>query len=408
MKRSLQFLSLLLLSPILFQCNRSEIATPQSVDEPFAVSATEALQVAQKFTVAKNSPGGKIGSATVVGEETIYDETDQKPLFHVINQTKGFIIVSADLRTMPVLAHSNESQFDTKQMPIGVKGWFDSAKLKIKGIKKNVVHADSIIIKEWKKYLSGQLNLPLSGAKVGDSNCQEYFQYGQYMCKGTFIDQTPLLNTQWSQNYISSTSLTWASTSCGPCQRFAAGCGPVAMAQVWEFYRPDPSRPRSSDYSCTANTGGEYSLGQLMLACGNVAGSQYHFAGTCNTFTWPSDVRSGLEKLGFSSGGSSDAAYNYSTIRNELLGSHPLIFWGSTCMTCFSDYHIWVCDGLEEHNYSEFNCSTKQCDQWAYAALHMNWGWTNGGYNGWYSFGQYNPAGEDYNSNLHVISGIRS
>ncbi len=124
----------------------------------------------------------------------------------------------------------------------------------------------------------------------------------------TLTDKGPLVNTQWGQDYLSSTSLTWEPTSCRPCARFAAGCGPVAMAQIYEYYRSDPARPRTSSYSCNVSTGGEYSLGQLMLSCGNAANSQYHAFGTCNTFTWPSDVIDGLGRLGFSSGGNQSAA----------------------------------------------------------------------------------------------------
>lgn len=91
------------------------------------------------------------------------------------------------------------------------------------------------------------------------------------------------------------------------------------------------------------------------------------------------------------------------------MGNHPLIFWGSTCLLCLNDYHIWVCDGLEEHNYSEFSCETKQCNEWSYSFLHMNWGWEHDpdNFDGWYSFGAYNPDGLDYNSNLHIMNGIR-
>lgn len=404
------------LSLLLSQCDRSEIAIPQLERPLFTVSAKEAQEVAQRYTIAQHKQINKSGarvdlsnsSLAVVNEETVFDETDKKPLFHVINRAKGFVVVSADLRTMPVPAYSDESQFNTKNMPFGVKSWFDDTKVKIKDVKRKNVKADSIVIREWRKYLSGTLNLPTTvGGKVRSTNCQEWYQYGQYMCQGTFTTRGPLLTTSWGQNALSTTSLTWQYKNCDGCGRFYAGCGPVAMAQIWEYHRPNSARPRNSNYSCSASNGGEYDLGQLMLACGNAANSQYDYFGSCNTFTWPSNVSNGLSALGFSSGGSQSAGYNYSTIKNEILSNKPLIFWGSTCLTCFSNYHIWVADGLQENNYSEFSCETLQCNQWAYSYVHMNWGW-NGGYNGWYAFGQYNPAGQDYNANLNIISGIRS
>jgi hypothetical protein len=406
-------LALLGSSLLLSQCDRHEISSPQTKKVPFVVSAKEALEVAQRYIAAQDRQSGKPGaransSVAIVGEETILDDMDKEPLFHVMNRAKGFIIVSADLRTMPVLAYSDESQFDTKKMPFGVKDWFETAKSKIKDAKKSGARTDSVVIKEWRKYLSGTLNLPNSGARTAvNRNCEEWYRVGQYMCQGTFTTRGPLLNTSWGQEAISTTSLTWDYKNCDGCGRFLAGCGPVAMAQIYEYHRPDPSRPRSSNYSCSASDAGEYSLGQLMLSCGNASRANYDYFGSCNTFTWPSDVKDGFGALGFSSGGNQSAGFNYQTVKNEILNNKPLIFWGSTCLSCFSNYHIWVADGLQENNYSEYDCDTGQCSQWSYSYIHMNWGW-NGGWNGWYAFGQYNPSGQNYNANLHIISGIRS
>jgi hypothetical protein len=409
---TLNLFALLSSSLLLSQCDTTDVALPQSEEAPFAVSSKQAMEVAQRYIASLQKQqaekgGARASSVTeVVGEETIVDEVDKKPLFHVINRTKGFIIVSADLRTMPVLAYSDESHFDTGRMPFGVKDWFESAKLKIKDARTSEKTADSIVVKEWRKYLSGKLNLPASGAKVRSTNCQEWYQYGQYMCQNTSTTRGPLLNTHWGQGQISTTSLTWNYKNCDGCGRFLAGCGPVAMAQVHEYYLPNSARPRRSNSSCTATTAGEYDLSQLMLACGNAAQSRYDYLFTCNTYTRPGDVSNGFRNLGFSNGGNTNAGYDYQIIRTELSANHPLIFWGSTCLACFENYHIWVADGLQENNYSEFSCETLQCNQWAYSYVHMNWGWDEE-WDGWYAYGQYNPRGEDYNANLHIISSIR-
>ena len=89
-----------------------------------------------------------------------------------------------------------------------------------------------------------------------------------------------------------------------------------------------------------------------------------------------------------------------------MAANHPVIFEGLTYLTCLSDYQIWVCDGLQQNKYIEFNCSTKQCNEWTYTYLHMNWGWS-GSYDDWYFFSAYNSGSQDYNGNLHVITGIR-
>ncbi|RZK97157.1 MAG: hypothetical protein EOO89_33405 [Pedobacter sp.] len=186
---------------------------------------------------------------------------------------------------MPFLAFSEESRFnpDITNMPFGIKDWLENTKLKIKDVKKKNVNPDSVVIKEWRKYLSGGLNLPNKGGRVSSTSCYEWYQYGQFMYQNTSTVREPLLTTEWGQRGISSGALTWGSKNCDGCNRFV----------VWEYYRPDLSRPRTSNYSCTVSTTGESSLASLMHACGIAASSSYNYFGSCNTFTWPNDVRSG-------------------------------------------------------------------------------------------------------------------
>lgn len=93
-------------------------------------------------------------------------------------------------------------------------------------------------------------------------------------------------------------------------------------------------------------------------------------------------------------------------MRVVMLLFRPVFFCCLACLSCFEDYHIWVCEGYQENEYSEFDCATKLCKEWSFTYLRMNWGW-DGKWNDYYALGQYNPKGEDYNGNLHIITGIR-
>jgi len=59
---------------------------------------------------------------------------------------------------------------------------------------------------------------------------------------------------------------------------------------------------------CVAATAGEHSLGALLKTMGDKSKASYNYKGSCNTFTWPADVISGLKSFGFSSGGSGSEA----------------------------------------------------------------------------------------------------
>jgi hypothetical protein len=380
-----------------------EEAERLSATSPFEVSIHDAMEVAALYQPSLNdstevrSRKGSV-SEEVVDQETIVDSVDRKPLFYIIKKARGFTIVSADMHTMPVLAYSDHSDIDLRNIPNGVKLWMETAKTKIREARADTAAPHPIVAKEWQRFLSRKL-------KVTDSNCIEWYQYGQFKCKGMFITKGPLLSTSWGQTALSTTQLSTGG-DCDGCGRRLAGCGPVAMAQMQEFYHPDLSRPRFTSGKCTATTAGESDLGTLMKDMGSKSNASYNYMGSCNTFTWPNNVKSGLKSYGFSNGGSGIETYQYTQIKSELNGNHPLIFWGSTCLDCWSNYHIWVCDGYKENNYSDFNCTTKQCNEWSYSFLHMNWGW-GGQWNDYYAFGQYNPNGNNYNGNLHVISGIR-
>lgn len=111
-----------------------------------------------------------------VKQDVIIDSVDNKPLFYIINTDNGFTVVSADMRTMPILACSEEKNFNLNDIPPGVSVWMESAKSKIRDVKKKNETIHMIVAKEWKKYLSNK------NGRVTDTNCIEWYQYGQFQC----------------------------------------------------------------------------------------------------------------------------------------------------------------------------------------------------------------------------------
>ncbi|SKB44885.1 Spi family protease inhibitor [Dyadobacter psychrophilus] len=394
---------------IFVQCKRDEPVKnsdpePETIHDPLTISLNEAREVASFPAKASSRINADSSAATlsrvdeITDQLAITDSADGSPLLYIFKKEKGFAIISADLRVMPILAFSESSDIDVNNIPNGVSLWLDMAKTKVREARNKGGEPHPIVRKEGQKYLSRKL-------RIEDSNCIEWYQYGQFQCKNKMTIKGPLISTIWGQTQLSTTKLSTAG-DCDGCGRRVAGCGPVAMAQLEEYYHPNLSRPRVSEGKCAASNAGEHSLGTLMKTMGDKAKASYNYMGSCNTFTWPADVKSGLKSFGFSSGGSANEAYNLALIESELNTNHPLLFWGSTCLSCFNDYHIWACEGYQLSEYSEFDCATKTCKEWSYTYLRMNWGW-GGKANGDYAFGQYNPKGEDYNGNLHVITGIR-
>jgi Spi protease inhibitor/Peptidase C10 family len=381
---------------------------------PFEVSLDEAEQVATKYdlTSKKNVDSKNLrieANSDVDKKETIVDE-NKSPLFHVLNYAKGgFIIVSADLRTIPVLAFADKGSFETKEIPDGVKQWFDESKDKVKKVKKDNKDADPIIVKAWKEYLKGELNLPIKkGGRISNDCWQSY-----NLCQSYTSSNGPLLSTNWGQAGYS-TGYLGSCPSANACNKYNAGCGPVALAQIMNYYqKPNwftyagmPANYARSD--CNPSTPQQWELARLMVYCGSASGlnASYGFWGTTNTFSWPSNIPDALSNYGYSGNGSSTDLISQ-VVKNEVFGGHPVILWGTSgWIGSFSNYHIWVCDGILSVAYRNYDCATMMCSEWGGDYYHMNWGW-HGDWNAWYVTGNLSPGGTNYNSNIHMIYGIR-
>jgi hypothetical protein len=397
-----------------FRCKPVDEKVLEIQKVPFEVSLDEAVQVATKYDlISKKSTDSKKAkieaNSDVDRKETIVDE-NKNPLFHVLNYAKGgFIIVSADLRTIPVLAFADKGSFETKEIPDGVKQWFDESKDKVKKVKKDNKDADPIIVKAWKEYLKGELNLPIiKGGRIANDCWQSY-----NLCHSYSSSNGPLLSTNWGQSGYS-TGYLGSCPSANLCNKYNAGCGPVALAQIMRYYQ----KPNWFNYEgmpdnynrddCNPSTVQQWELARLMAYCGSASGlnSSYGFWGTTNTFSWPQNIPDALSNYGYSGNGSSTDLVSQ-VVKNELFGGHPVILWGTSgWIGSFSNYHIWVCDGIMAGEFYNYDCATMSCNGWGYEYYHMNWGW-HGSWNAWYVMGNLTPGGTNFNSNLHMIYGIR-
>jgi hypothetical protein len=103
-----------------------EEAESSSAVSPFEISIREAMEVAASYQSSPNDSTDAMarkGSVLeeIVDQETIVDSVDGKPLLYIIKKARGFTIVSADMHTMPVLAYSDHSSVDLRNIPNGVE-----------------------------------------------------------------------------------------------------------------------------------------------------------------------------------------------------------------------------------------------------------------------------------------------
>lgn len=63
---------------------------------------------------------------------------------------------------------------------------------------------------------------------------------------------------------------------------------------------------------------------------------------------------------------------------------------------------MWVCDGYSETSYHYADCTRGTF----YPLFHMNWGFENPAYNGYFAYNNFNPGNFDFNIGKKMIYNI--
>ena len=340
-------------------------------------------------------------------------------LFHVINYVSrdgkkeaGFVIVSADRRVIPVLAYSDKGSFNLKNLPKGPDVWVDIATNAIKQAKAQLTKPAPEVEALWRRQegVVAQRIEPIGG-------CPEDTQY----------NSGQLLNTEWGQQTtFNMFSPSRSSCSCGLA---SAGCGAVAIAQVWNYYhRPAygeingvgmnytfPMIQGRLSWACNPTEFGtslaqpQLEVAHLIRLAGIASSSEYNWP-SCNTLTWRQNIKDAFQFAGFSNSGQWVSFNgNGDWVKNELLSGHPVIMDGTTGPLNFNNWHIWVIDGASGgtiHYLNDPNDPNSGCMGWGFAYYHLNWGW-EGEDDAWYGISGFVGDGETYDTNLHVTIGMR-
>ncbi|MBR6492205.1 MAG: C10 family peptidase, partial [Bacteroidales bacterium] len=305
--------------------------------------------------------------------------------FYIFKNDEGFVIVSADDRTIPILAYSTEGTFETESIPENLAYWLSGYEQAIQAIIDEQAEPSEEIVRQWQEMLEG--NLPQH--------------------KDVVIPE--LLSTKWDQdepynNLCPSGTVT--------------GCVATAMAQIMKHWENPVHGTGSHSYyhptygTLSANFGNttydwdnmpatvtvaspeaeQLAVATLMFHCGVSVNMMY---GTSASSAYSEDVPYALESyFGYTTSGIlyksnySNSAW-ISLLKNELDAYRPIYYCGSGIY----GGHAFVCDGYDSDN-----------------KFHFNWGWS-GNANGYYAIGNLNPINFIFNSNnaailIEPVSGI--
>jgi hypothetical protein len=413
MKKLLIVLSTVVIISSMFLSCQKDLETKETIQpigNDFSVSLEDAKVICQK---GSNSSKSRIAGGSVISSAKTKKDKSGNDVYHVITYTdnKGYKVVSADKRSFPLLVESDNGQFDTTVVAISI--WMHDLESYIEKqkIKKMNKGEEKYLSSVWKDFtesgdptkeikIKGKTTtnrlLPGDGDGGGGSACQD-----QYWQNENF------LNTTWAQ--WGGYNQFFAPDPCGVvngyCGRVPAGCGPVAIAQIMRRHQ----RPNGFNYgimppavnnpfNCNFNAN-ENEMANLLKYASDRAGStpittRLPWSCSTSTSTFPWAIPSAFSDAGYSSGGTSQD-YVLSNIVNDLFTGFPVIVSGTKGWVLnFSEWHIWVADGVRYWVLSQDCISGGQ--------VHFNMGWGGNG-NAWY----FSPYNMGYDTQVKSITNIR-
>lgn len=394
----------------LFSCSKDdEFSSSKGMDSENAVGLSMAKEIGSEilFKANKNNPYSGKNNLNVKKKIETIDEFKNEigtTVFYVINYVEGgYVILSADNRTQPIIGFSEDNKFvfDDKKnqsFPLELKNWIENVKKHISDIqtsKLKQTEEQRLIWKQVKNMMVNNVNSmtakrnAVAIADIPNPVCYEHVESRS---------QGPFLKTKWYQFDGFNDALGYVSCN-GVNKHVYAGCVPIAMAQIMKYNQYPPNynwsaMPLNSATSTTSNF-----ILDIHNAINNVFPGEPSYS--CNaTGVSTSKDMSVILKNKFNYTSAQKANYNYQTVMSELDAGRPVLLEGFNKNTLAG--HMWVCDG-----YCVIKTFFDNCGGVTEVYLSMNWGWRYGENNGYYSYSNFNPGSTNYNEAIKMIYNIK-
>lgn len=334
---------------------------------------------------------------------------EKNPALYLINyEDGGFVVVPADQRLNPILAYSEINIMPARKdepIPGGLNIWLEE----------HVKIVDSLNTTKKKDQIGKHFGWIALSSPSSISKTKLPPPPGG-SCEDEFEQVGPLLQTKWGQQegYNNAMPAMNCSNNSFPSNGKAfTGCVATAMAQVMRYHQ------HSSNYNWSAMPNGPiYSwnqpsgtndIAQLMRDIADNVNMEYKCNGSganedeiASSFISDFNYSTSTRKVTY------EGTSNYDIVKQELRNNRPVIFTGYQKGKWFifpvrEGGHAWVSDGFKRSLFYQDGCSTAI----GYLHFHMNWGWNDSNYDGWYAFNNFNPGDRTYNYKSSVIVGIK-
>jgi hypothetical protein len=307
-------------------------------------------------------------------------------LFRIFNiDFNGFIIVSGNDITMPVLGFSYENEYNPENVPPSLISLFDSYRNQIRFAMNNMLEPAEEVTQEWNNY-----------------SCLIFKNLTTYD-----TPNIPMLMTNWDQDYPYNELCP--EDAAGPGGFALVGCVAVSVAQVMKYY----NFPATGTGTHSDNWSG---YGNLSVNFGNTTYEWYDMPNKINTSNYAvsqllyhvgvaSNMHYGTDGSGADLGDAIDGLVdhfrysssiqyihhnNYSDsqwsaiLKNEIDNARPVIYEGYDNA---GGGHAWNCDGYIGNMF------------------HMNWGW-GGTANGFFTLDHLAAGGYYFSDGQGMVINI--
>ena len=355
------------------------------------VEVAEAENVAKSFLALQNTKVQK-NNLSISENSTVFNEYGEA-LYHIFNfENGGFVIVSGDKRTEPILAYSTTNNYaiDNNSNPAS-SFWLESNYAQpISALKRENASTDVEILQKWQAIASGKM-------------------HKSYANK---VD--PLVTAKWNQDkYYNALCPEDAASPNGYDYHVPNGCVAVAVGQIMYYHRYPRQGSGSNSYSSnygylSANfgatnynyeamadvaTGYSDAIARLIFHIGVAVKMNYAPKASgattenvtsilVNNFRYDANSMKYLERKNFT-----DAKW-LDTIKYSLSMGLPIYYAAESQVGGDHARHAFVCDGYDE-----------------YDKVHINWGWGGSSSDGFYAITHMGP--DEYIHDNRIIIGIK-
>ncbi len=312
------------------------------------VTEQEALKIAQRFMQDKTFQQKNLRRAPAVGDNQFY-------VFNAEGQG-GFVIVSADDRTIPILGYADEGSLEMDKLPVNARYWLESYAAQIKALGENVKTStitrrtigspvQPLLSCKWDQYTPYNLQCP----QIGDEYCV------------TGCVATAMAQVMYYYRYPNTTSVVIPAYTTETNKLHLDEL--PATTFKWDKMR--------DQYNYTSNDEGALAVAELMRYCGQAVQMDYS-TNESSASVFASHM---THYFGYSKTTRDVARSNYTSatweklIYDELKEARPILYSGQSG----AGGHQFVIDGYDDRGL-----------------FHVNWGWS-GSSDGYFTLSVLNP-----------------